>query len=92
MGMSDARDKWVAELNAVGRQVLQHLTRNQPNLYKYLLSKGQVKEHVLQAQAQAEKYMEQADEKGRPPDETWDVIRETWISLPDVDEPADMET
>jgi AcrR family transcriptional regulator len=90
--MNDARDNWVAELHGVGQEVLYHLKTHRPRLYRYLRSRGEVKEHVLQAQEQAERYANRADEKGRPPEETWEVIRETWISLPDVDEPADTET
>jgi len=79
------------ELRAVGHMVLRHLKKHQPNLHKYLKSRGQVMEYVLQAQRQGEAYMDRADAAGRPPEEPFEVIRETWVSLPDVDEPQDAQ-
>ncbi len=80
---------WESQLHAFGRQKLRHLKKHQPNLYRYLKSQGKVMEHVLGVQDQAELYLDKANDAGRPIEETLDVIRETWISLPDVDSPQD---
>ncbi|GEM_PF-3327322 len=77
------------ELNGFGREKLRHLKKHQPKLHQYLKSQGKVLEYVLSVQEQAELYLDQANEAGRPIQETLDVIRETWISLPDVDDPQD---
>ena len=87
--MNQQPNNQASELRGTGEEVLRHLKKHQPNLYKYLVSKGQVMQYVLQAQEQAENYMEKADAAGRPPEETEEIIRETWISLPDVDQPQD---
>ena len=77
------------ELNGFGREKLRHLKKHQPKLHQYLKSQGKVLEYVLSVQEQAELYLDQANEAGRPIQETLDVIRETWISLPDVDRPQE---
>jgi hypothetical protein len=77
------------ELDGFGREKLRHLKKHQPNLHRYLKSQGKVLEYVLSVQEQAGLYLDKANEAGRPIQETLDVIRETWISLPDVDDPQD---
>jgi len=77
------------EMRGFGREKLRHLKKHQPKLHQYLKSQGKVLEYVLSVQEQAELYLDQANEAGRPIQETLDVIRETWISLPDVDQPRD---
>ncbi len=83
--MSDEPDRWEENLDGIGRSVLRHMKKHQPNLYRHLRKKGELREYLLSVQKQAGQYLEKADAAGRPFEETQEVIRETWISLPDVD-------
>ncbi len=77
------------ELDGIEREKLRHMEKHQPNLYRHLQDQGQLRAYILDIQEQAGQYLERALEAGRPFEETHDVIRETWISLPDVDDPQD---
>ena len=77
------------KLNAFGTMKLRHLQKHQPNLYLHLVQTNQLQQHLVSVQEQATLYLEQAINAGRDPNETDEVIRETWISQPDVDSPED---
>jgi hypothetical protein len=83
--VSDEPADWEENLDGIGRSVLQHMKKHQPNLYRHLRQKGGLRQYLLSVQEQAGQYLEKADAAGRPFEETQEVIRETWISLPDVD-------
>lgn len=75
------------KLNAFGEMKLRHLQKHQPNLYRYLIETKQLQHHLISVQEQATAYLEQAINSGQDPNVTDEVIRETWISQPDVDDP-----
>ncbi len=77
------------ELDGIGRAKLRHMQKHQPNLCRHLKSQNKLMPFLLNVQEQAALYIEKATAADRPFEETWDVIRETWISLPDVDGPQD---
>ena len=59
-----------------------HMVKHQPNRRRALGPK--VKEYLEDIQSQADQYQTQATSEGVPFETTREVIRETWISLPDL--------
>jgi hypothetical protein len=83
----DSQENEDQQLRAVGTEVLRHLKEYQPNRYKMLVKSGQLMSYVLQQQEMAERYEDQATNSGQHPTQTWEVIRDRFISLPDLEKP-----
>lgn len=76
---------WKTKLDGTGRQILRHLETYQPNRLKHLKQTNQLPQYVLNMQEMAFRYLQQAGDAGRPIEETLEIIREMFVSLPDLD-------
>jgi len=79
------------QIGSIARLTLRHMKAHQPNRYRMLRKSGQLKEYLESVQRQGENYQEKAKRKGQPEDQTREVIRETWISLPDLPDPGSLQ-
>ena len=77
------------KLDSVGRAMLRHLKAHQPNRMRALVSQGLLEDHLLQGQEAAEQWTQAALKKGMDHQSVREVVRETWISLPDISRPKD---
>jgi hypothetical protein len=73
------------EPHGFGRMKLSHMKKHQPKLYAHLKETGELNQHIKDAEDQAEKYMEKALRSGVDYHAAFEVARDTWISLPDIE-------
>jgi len=79
------------QIGAIASMALRHMQEYQPNRYRVLKKSDRLKAYLEDIQKQAENYMGKALRKGQPEDRTREVIRETWINLPDLPDPGSFQ-
>ncbi len=87
MSKKKTKQNWKHLLNAFGWMKLRHMENHQPNLMKYLKDRNELESYILQVQEDATDYLRQATDAGEDEQVINEIIRDTWISRPDVADP-----
>jgi len=74
------------DLDGYGQLAERHWRAHRPKLVKFLEARGELYEHLVEAQRQAVNYIEQAQKEGVDPIVADEVATRTFILLPDVDD------